>query len=287
MNKKGFVVALTTLAVLGSMSAFALDRNDFNDRDRARNDRDRGDRRNEVVKKERINRVFYGRTTLDLRQLLGIGPQFRGYEVESITLEAQALSDRRGRNDRDRRRDHWGDRAEATLLVDGRSVGRSQTIGSRMSEIVFSPRSRLDEIGNEMRRMQIEIDGSVYIRSVEVVLKGEQQRARTRILERDVTRIFVGSQTLDLDDLFSGDRALRGARVLKIFMKAKTRFGMGTAQLLIDGRPVGNAERVDDRSETVDFVIRGDRIIGRDVSRVQIELRGAFLVTKVGMVIEQ
>lgn len=129
----------------------------------------RGDR--EVA---RIDQVYRGHSVLRLRQELGlIGRDCRGEEIDRVFLVA--WSNRRG--------------AEAWLEVNGRQIGPSQYIGSRRERVVFDLRNRGNELGDEIRTLQLHLDGVVRVERVGVVFNDDFGEGRGR-------RVFLGETGL-------------------------------------------------------------------------------------------
>ncbi|MCP5366831.1 MAG: hypothetical protein H6907_03300 [Hyphomicrobiales bacterium] len=121
------------------------------------NDRDRHDDRRVVhraprqqVLSARVDRrVVNG--TLPLRQILGIGANYRGYRVEAVTVTLNP------------RNSH----GTLRLMVDGRVADRHVGLNQRV--ITLYPR-RDDVIGREVGSLALDVNGKAYVHSVNVRL---------------------------------------------------------------------------------------------------------------------
>lgn len=102
-----------------------------------------------------VGQHFYGRTTLHLRQMLGIGSQYNGYRIESVTV---------------RMRTNSGD-GFAALVVNGYRSNEQRVFSSYPTDYMFFPDSYNDQIGYEVNSLQVDLGGDFYVESVSVRLR--------------------------------------------------------------------------------------------------------------------
>lgn len=209
--KKVFMCALVTgMALSASADVFAQrgpgDRFGWNDgsetsrpgRDRADGDRsDRQDRRRfghgdrnrgpeYSVESEFIGKVFYPGERLFLGRELGLRSH-SGKEVERVELEIEGM--RRG--------------GSMSLFINGEQVSRTQQFrGGRVGDQVISFNLRRPfVIGQNLQRIQIQIDGTAYVREALVVLKKEGRRPGPRLLQNRLYKDVIGQEELSVSDL--------------------------------------------------------------------------------------
>ncbi len=149
-----------------------------------------------------LNRQLFNET-LSLRQLAGIGENYRGYTVESVIVEVQ-YSDYN---------------SEIVLLADGRQEDSSY---SPQGSIQLRPRYRA-VIGQDLRTLQLSIRGSASIGAITINLTqgdqigrppGRPQPGRTQDVPLFVSRRMYGTGHLDLTQ-YIDMRRYRGYRVWK------------------------------------------------------------------------
>jgi hypothetical protein len=107
-----------------------------------------------------VNADGRGTETLNLRQLLDLGPECSGVRLSEVRVFAHAMRNRHG--------GRFG--AEARLILDGRNTGYSQRIEEGQYEgLVFEFPSNENEIGRETHTIQIEIRGRAYVDQIVLV----------------------------------------------------------------------------------------------------------------------
>lgn len=181
---------------------------------------------------DRLVAKLYGQltasTTLPVKKLIneqnGQGVM-RGQNVEKVILVA---SSRRGR-------------AQATLLIDGRAVGYSQTIPMQKQRLVFNLPGRRNVVGQNIRTIQIQIDGrAVTLNRVAVKLKqrgGHQGPGMNQAVTINVNRQFLGSQRLSLSQLIGRPRVDMHAPVKKLVIDVA---GHGNIMVNATGGRIGS-----------------------------------------------
>jgi hypothetical protein len=86
--------------------------------------------------------------------MLGIGSEFNGYHVESVTVRVRANNS-------------YG---YATLVINGYRES-NQRVDSYLADYLFFPSQYNDQIGSEIGSLQIELEGDFYVESVAVRLR--------------------------------------------------------------------------------------------------------------------
>jgi len=169
-----------------------------------------------------------GATTLQVKKLINEqnGPaSLKGKNVEKVILVA---SSRRGS-------------AQATLLIDGRAVGYSQTIPQGKTRLVFNLPGRRNVIGNQINKIQIQIDGrAVTLNKVAVKIKqtaGHQGPGMNQAVTINVNRQFLGSQRMSLTQLIGRPRVDMNAPVKKLVIDVA---GHGNIMVNATGGRIGS-----------------------------------------------
>ena len=199
--KKVFVSALVTGIALAASADVMAQRGPGRDgRDISRDDF-RGDRRfnnghrnrggGYSVESEFIGRTFYPGERLLLGRELGLR-QHRGKEVEKVELEIEGM--RRG--------------GQMSLFINGQQVSRTQQFyGGRVGDQVITFNlHRPFVIGQNLQRIQVQIDGTAYVREALVVLKSQRGGAHgPRNLQAHVREDVIGHAELDVAELVNAN----------------------------------------------------------------------------------
>jgi len=208
----------------------------------------------------------YRKQILPLRQLLGIGPEYRGRRVVAVIMNA---STRMG----------FG---RAQLLVNGGGVGYPERVPEYNTRVRFEPRYGENIIGRDIRSLQIRLQGNFWVDSLAVRFAPEYDPFDP-YLDPDMEE-FIGEYVYNRDNfairqiLGIGPR-YRGKRVKWVMMSVKAERGNVNATLFINGRPVGRPQPIRNTgrfSRTQDLVFRlnpGQNVIGTQVRSIQIQIR--------------
>jgi len=97
-----------------------------------------------------VQQNFRNHSTLAVRSLLNLGRQFRGDKLTKVIMRAESAHGR----------------GQATLLINGRQIGRSQTVGRWLDTIEFYLPSYMQEIGDDINSVKIELQGNIYVDSL-------------------------------------------------------------------------------------------------------------------------
>lgn len=102
-------------------------------------------------------------------------------------------------------------------------------------------------------------------------------------IDEQVSRYVDGSTQLALRNILNLDQSARGLKLIKIELFATSSSSYATAQLELNGRPLGFAQNVSWRyDQSVVFEIpAGDRVIGRDIQTLKLRLQGSMYVDRV------
>lgn len=161
MRKLALATAATALLLgLGAVPASAHDTRGWNSRDHHHRTERPGDVRRHQPASE-IVRVGVHRRYFDeaipLRRLLGLGPDYRGYRVQSVTVKMRPRPTR----------------ARLDLLADGAVVDRARARHTRYVEL------RPDDdrtLGRDLGRLQLGVRGRAFIDSIQVKLRPPRHR---------------------------------------------------------------------------------------------------------------
>lgn len=211
--KKVFVSAIVTGIALATSADVLAQRNDFGWERDGRSGRDHrdgdfrrgdfnGDRRfnhghrnrggGYTVESEYIGKTFYPGERLFLGRELGLR-QHRGKEVEKVELEIEGM--RRG--------------GQMSLFINGQQVSRTeQFFGGRVGDQVISFNLRRPfVIGENLQRIQVQIDGTAYVREALVVLKHQRGAGHQgpRNLRANVHEDVIGHGEISVSQLVNAN----------------------------------------------------------------------------------
>lgn len=258
--KKVLMSALVTgLALSASADVFAQRGGaDFNFNDRDSFERNRSGNRNGggrfnhghrnrgpqfQIESEYIGQTFYPGDKLFLGRELGLRGH-KGKEVEKVELEIEGM--RRG--------------GTMTLLINGQQASRVQHFrGGRVGDqvITFNLR-RPFIIGENLRRIQVQFEGTAYVREALVVLKKKGRGHGPRKIEKHVYKDVIGMEEINLSELVDANyrQEERETRFVELEFHSYDRanqirvcdaspsFGFD-GRIHFDRRPIGHRNLVD------------------------------------------
>ncbi|MGE9745574.1 hypothetical protein [Bdellovibrio bacteriovorus] len=196
--------------------------------------------------------------TLHLRQLAGIGENYRGYVVESVEAEFRSS----------------GYNTEVILLTDGR---REESVYSPQGSVLLRPQYRA-VLGEDIRTLQLEIRGNAQLESVTVNLREQDsynppgRPERTIDVPLYVNRRLYGNDRLDLGMYLDMNR-YRGYRIQAIEIDANAVYNVALMDLLINGFNQGQTIQVD-RYGRRQTVYPQNAVIGQSASSIVLYTRG-------------
>lgn len=199
--------------------------------------------------------------TLELRQLAGIGPNYRGFTVESVVVDIRGS----------------GPRAEVSLLTDG-----------RMEESAYSPQGRLilrprfgAVLGQDIRTLQLGVRGMAFVDSITINLRengggwgpGRPDRpGREQTVPLYVSRRMYGNDRLDLTQYIDMYR-YRGMRIVAIDIEATPVFNTALIDVVINGFNQGPSLQVD-RYRPMNSVYPQNAVLGQGADSIVFYTRG-------------
>lgn len=209
-----------------------------------------------------IGQNYRGENILPIRQLLGLGPEYRGEEVDYVVLTASTAAGH----------------GQAALLVNDQMEGFSQTVATRVSQYYFelSPGAVL---GETIRSLQFQIRGNFYVERIEVAFK-------KNYIEKVINQRFRGVNTLKVRALLGIDQSYRGQRIKSVILTGSTAAGRGQAQLFVNDQMYGRPQVVGTRTRDYFFDLGFDNVIGQDIMTLQLDLQGNFYVEKIAVEFE-
>jgi hypothetical protein len=228
---------------------------------------DRGDSRpnrpGELVY-ERIQQQYRGETVLPLRQILNLGPQYRGQSIRAVILDAATA----------------GGRGEATVLVNGQAVSGTQIVGRNMDRYRFQLPQFADELGHEIQQLQIVLRGHFFVEGVGVRMERGNGGFPGRPMRETIhiNREFRGAEQIRLAD-YVNMAQYRGMRLVNVELTASTRFGRGDATFC-NSLGCDTAQDVDTVIRTYSFRTGSDTV-DRDAQSWAMNLRGNFYVQSI------
>lgn len=225
--------------------------------------RDPGDRwgRGELIF-QRVGQQFQGQNILPLRQILNLGPEYRGRRVEKVILRASTAFG-------------FG---QATVLVNGAPVTYSQQVGTYMGDYIFMLPPHADEFGAEIQSLQIELRGNFFVDGVGVrVSRGGAGPGFPTQEVIQINQQFVGASRLALANYVNLDR-FNGMRLNRVIIRAVTRAGRGDATLCTLG-----CQTINDIATVIqDYSFDGmGAIVDFNARNWFLDLRGNFYIENI------
>ncbi len=104
------------------------------------------------VARKYISQSFRGFETLPLRQLMDLDRDFRGMSIAKVVVTGESI---------------YGS-SDARLTVNGSQVGRVETFSRFRRDLEFALPNSSDTLGDEIRTLQLDLRGEIYIESIEV-----------------------------------------------------------------------------------------------------------------------
>ena len=211
------LMSATTLAQ--RHSGFDFDFDDSRRDRRVHRDNDRQNRGPRVS----AEHVFVGQTMfpgdrLFLGRELGLR-NFQGQEIEAVELQIEGM--RRG--------------GQARLTINQNPVSRVQDFrGRRVGDqtLVF-PLKRSFIIGQNVQKLQVQFDGTAYVRSAVVILKKKPSRGNN-VIEQQIGRDVFGMQNIPLTELIHVRPRMANRPVKKVVITLRNKDRVAQLRLCED-----------------------------------------------------
>ncbi|MCO5144307.1 MAG: hypothetical protein M9962_14565 [Oligoflexia bacterium] len=215
----------------------------------------------------RVNQRYTGQSILPLRQMLNIGQEDRGRKVQFVKLIAETAAGR----------------GQAALVIDGRQIGASQTVARGWGEYIFRLPEHDNNIGDELRTLQIHLNGNFTVYAVGVQFGnrndggGNHGRLQENIL---IQRRIGGGQAINLTSLINMQKYI-GMRVVGISMVAQTAAGQGDATLCLT-LGCSTIQNVGTRLQSYSFPVGPGELVGLGILRAwTLQFNGNFYVDSI------
>lgn len=213
---------------------------------------------------QNLNQYLVGDNTLPLRQILGIGPQFRGRNVEFVVIRARTDAGQ----------------GIASLLVNGFVAGGSQQVGTFSSDYYFYLDRANSVLDVNVQSLQIALRGRFMVEAVGVKLGNGGIYPSPNVQTFSVNRNFQGQNRLYLSNLTNMDQ-FRGRRIRSITIRASTAMGRGTAEFC-GSRACYGAQTVETYLNDSTFFLTGE-VVDYTSGSWFFDLRGNFWVESVSI----
>lgn len=218
-----------------------------------------------------LNEYLVGDNVMALRETLGLDRRYSGLRIEYVVVRART------------------DRGEgmATLMTNGRYVGRSQQVGQWSQEYYFTPDQFEDELDREVRTLQMHFRGRFTVEGVGVKFarggwnppppppppNGMRETAPVR-------RQFQGQNRLELDHYINFMR-FQGYRLRAVILTASTAAGQGQASFCHSYGCTQPQVVPTYTTDTMFFPIRDEYVDRNNFVNWYVDLRGNFQVEAV------
>tara|TARA_R110002072_G_scaffold64203_7_gene159897 strand:+ start:59707 stop:61008 length:1302 start_codon:yes stop_codon:yes gene_type:complete len=225
---------------------------------------------------ERVGQYFNEFSNLKVIRELKLA-QHKGKDVMEVTVKAEDMS-RRGR-------------ATAQLLVNGRHEGFSQSINR--GNVTF----RLDRgltLGDEIRTIQVQFKGEVYVQSVSATLKaarggngpGPRPPRNRNVIEETVYQRINGDQLMDVASALRATSSEARSEVRRIEVVVNNS-GMNGQMRLCKGRDVRGSSQCTDTARLgfgrSTVTLQGDRFM--TLQQATLSARGNMIIESIKVVL--
>ncbi len=222
---------------------------------------------------QQINSYFYQGDSVNLGQQLGLGQLIRqGKEILSISVKAQATQFD----------------SKIILKLNGQKL-QGQQLSQAMSLKSFAV-----PFIQQGDNLKLVVRGGAFIKAVKVKFQdrytGGQGQGQASVLKAVIRKQVYSGETLPIKRLVKDHTGVRlnGKKALKVIMKASSH-GYASAQLIINGYPVGYSQSIPSYEERMVFTLpQYDRnIMGQDLRQIAIRVSGNAFVKMVGIKVKQ
>lgn len=214
-----------------------------------------------------LGRRFYNET-LHLREMLGLGPQYRGYIVDSVIVDIRGASYN----------------TNLYLMVNGRVA---DTAYSPDYSVVLYPQFE-DELGDEVRSLQLRIEGVLDIDSITVNLRRSDRYDRDPGAGRDIVvpivlyQRLMGNDRLDLGQ-YVNLWNYHGYRLIGLELNARAVYGNASIEVLVNGFNLFNPIWLTQFSQNHMMFPNREIIIGQGAESIVIYSRGDIELNHVNL----
>jgi hypothetical protein len=207
-----------------------------------------------------VDQDIYGEHKFKLKKLFGLNRQeLKNSELLKVVVHA----------------DIYSSRSKARLVINNRPSRDVVHLNEFENKFVFKIPNNIEEL----RSLQLEMRGRIYVQKIVAVLKKNQ--GRTQTLTKDLYTTLQGQSTINATRKLALQKQ-SGKKLMNITLTGDSAKGKGTAQLLIDGYPVGQKQVLSKFGSTLKFnVPKHSNIIGQDLLRVKIALKGNIYVESI------
>lgn len=224
--------------------------------------------RRELIEK-RYWQQFQGQNTINVPQVLGVGNEQRGKELEYVELTAAS----------------FGGRAQAVLVINGVRQGIPQIIEAFTSTLRFVPSAQTgNTIGPDIRTVEILLVGQVRTDSLGVSLLNPSRRPTPRpvplprFIEKEVNILVTGDQSLNLESLVADPR-FNNARVASVEVTGRSARGNGVVRVCESLNFRTDCRNIQTLMQQQTFT--SHYIGGARLSDLTLEARGQLIIQKV------
>ncbi len=224
--------------------------------------------RRELIEK-RYWQQFQGQNTINVPQVLGIGNEQRGKQLEYVELTAASFAGR----------------AQAVLVINGVRQGVPQIIENFTSTLRFIPSAQTGTtVGADIRTVEILLVGQVRTDSLGVSLLSPSRRPTPvpvplpRFVEKEVNILVTGDQNLNLQSLVA-DARFNNSRVASVEVTGRSARGNGVVRVCENLGFRTDCRNIQTLMQQQTFT--SHYIGGARLSDLTLEARGQLVIQKV------
>ncbi|MCC7440225.1 MAG: hypothetical protein IT285_01245 [Bdellovibrionales bacterium] len=237
---------------------------------------------------ERVTREiqarYQGQNTLQLRELIGLGPQFNGRRLRAILVQGSTAAGN----------------GRLQLLINQQPVGWEETVEQ------WSNETRIDlnqvhagqaVLGQDIRSLQLNLRGNFFIERITAVLErtvgpgpgpGPGPNPNQERIHQRIDRTFANGAVLPLRQLLNLGAQHNGKRVAAVLLEARALSHSASASARVNNLASGLATPLGNWAQTVSLQLpAAANVLGQDLRELAIELRGSVAVESITVVLER
>ncbi|OUR94147.1 hypothetical protein A9Q84_17715 [Halobacteriovorax marinus] len=212
---------------------------------------------------QHVNDDVYGEKVFKIKKMFNLGSmQHKHKKLVKLIVFADA----------------YGPRAKTRMIINKRPSGQVVHMDQFESKFVFKIPEHQSSLDGELRSLQLEMRGRIYVQKIVAVLKEE---SRIQTITEDMWETYQGQNTIAVKRVLKL-RQHQGKKLAFIEIEGDSARGGGKAQLHIDGYPVGPSQTLAKFGSTLRFKVPAHvAALGEGIGSVQIKLKGNIYIESI------
>jgi hypothetical protein len=228
-----------------------------------------------------IGESFFGRSQLNLLRDHYVRMQLEGKRIKEIRI---TTSTEQGQG-------------RAKVLINGLERERERIIPRQLMEHSFSLDTAADQIGRELRTLELEMQGRFYVEKVVFITHQNNgpigpgpwnpPGQKVEVLKQQLRETIQGEGGLHLFRMFNLGMERQGEVVRRVTVVARSERGHAQAQLHLNEQSQGMPELIGMGSTRLTFDLAPNMRIGREIQALRLYFRGNVVVEEVSIELEK